>query len=98
MPPKAALPSTFSLDEVAVLLAFIAEKPSIPSKAYAAMSALDGNRTESSYQHTFRAVLARARELRADLDAGRDFSPVEVQQKRKKRKHDFLFPAPSLLS
>jgi hypothetical protein len=46
------------------------------------MSALDGTRTASSFEHTFRVVMAKSKELRARLEAGETFEPVAPASKR----------------
>jgi hypothetical protein len=50
---------------------------SITKAQYDMMSALDGTRTARAFQHQFRSVTARAKELKARIDAGETFSPVQ---------------------
>jgi len=40
------------------------------------MSHLDGVRTADSYQHSFRSVVAKAKELKKRIDEGEKFEPV----------------------
>ena len=62
---------TFSFDTVAVLVANLSKKGmTLGMKDYAQMAKLDGKRTASSFDHGFRKVKARARELLAE--AGED--------------------------
>lgn len=70
-----------STEVVAILLAANGVS-SIAMTQYEAMSALDGTRTASSFQHQFRAILRRAKELKARLDAGEKFVPVTPSKKR----------------
>lgn len=46
------------------------------------MSALDGTRTASSFEHQFRSISAKAKELKKRVDDGEKFSPVQPGQKR----------------
>jgi len=55
---------------------------SITKAQYEMMSALDGTRTASSYQHQFRTILAFAKELKKRVDDGEVFEPVEPAVKR----------------
>ena len=58
---------TFSFDTVAVLVANLSKKGvTLGMKDYTQMAKLDGKRTASSFDHGFRKVKARARELLAE--------------------------------
>lgn len=59
---------TFSAETVACLLA-VMEKAgvSVGLKHYELMAKLDGNRTKSSFEHQFRKVKARGKELQGEL-------------------------------
>ena len=66
----------FTFDTVAVLCSVILTNGGkIGIGAYDQMSALDGKRTANSFQHEFRAVLKRAREL---SESSKDTKPKPV--------------------
>jgi hypothetical protein len=46
------------------------------------MSALDGTRTASSFEHQFRSISAKAKELKKRIDDGEKFAPVQPGVKR----------------
>jgi len=46
------------------------------------MSVLDGTRTASSFEHQFRSITARAKELKQRSDDGETFTPVPPGNKR----------------
>jgi hypothetical protein len=71
----------FSEDTVAVLLMALGSV-SISTAQYAMMSSLDGTKTASSFQHSFRSVLKKAKELKARADNGEAFEPVAPAKKR----------------
>jgi hypothetical protein len=73
---------TFSEDTVAVLLMALGSV-SISSAQYAMMSSLDGTKTASSFQHGFRSVLKKAKELKARVDDGETFAPVAPTPKKR---------------
>ncbi|UPX11597.1 uncharacterized protein EKO05_0002194 [Ascochyta rabiei] len=61
------------------------------------MSALDGTRTANSFEHQFRSIMSKARELKKRVEDGEKFTPVQPGTKRggtttpatsKKRKGD----------
>lgn len=83
MPKAAADTQMFSADVVAACL-MASGVTSLSNKHYELMSALDGTRTASSFQHTFRAVLAKSKELKTRIDAGETFTPVPPGNKRSK--------------
>ncbi|KAF2442610.1 hypothetical protein P171DRAFT_364165 [Karstenula rhodostoma CBS 690.94] len=72
----------FSEDTVAVLLMAVGSV-SISSAQYAMMSSLDGTKTASSFQHSFRSVLKKAKELKARADTGESFEPVAPTPKKR---------------
>ncbi|KAH7086998.1 hypothetical protein FB567DRAFT_56763 [Paraphoma chrysanthemicola] len=71
----------YSADVVAAVLT-ASGTTSLSMKQYELMSAMDGTRTASSFQHAFRAVLARAKELKTRIDNGEVFEPVQPISKR----------------
>jgi hypothetical protein len=71
----------FNVDVVAAVL-MASGTTSLSMKQYEMMSALDGSRTASSFQHAFRAVLAKAKELKARVEDGETFEPVAPTPKR----------------
>ncbi|KAF1932215.1 uncharacterized protein M421DRAFT_1869 [Didymella exigua CBS 183.55] len=108
MPPNAATNDskagkTYSADVVAAVLMATGTTP-LSMKHYELMSSLDGVKTASEFQHDFRAVLARAKELKARVDNGEIFEPVAPATKRggtttpatpKKRNGDDVGDSPS---
>ena len=46
------------------------------------MSALDGTRTASSFEHQFRTITAKAKELKARAEKGETFQAVTPVNKR----------------
>lgn len=87
MPPKANTNSSskagkvFSADTVAAVL-MATGTVSLGMKHYEVMSALDGVKSASAFQHDFRSVLAKAKELKARSDEGEIFEPVKPGTKR----------------
>jgi hypothetical protein len=86
MPPKASTNNgkagkTYSADVVAAVL-MATGTTSLSMKHYEIMSSLDGVKTASAYQHDFRAVLAKAKELKTRVDNGEAFEPVTPSTKR----------------
>lgn len=79
MPPKEKdSAQTFSFDTVAVLVATIIENGgSLGAKEFKRMSALDGNRGEHGFNHMFRAVKARAKELSDQAKDSGEMTPVK---------------------
>ena len=64
MPPKKTDTQTSSADMATLIVACLAEKNITLGKAdYQRMAALDGVRTESSFDHALRPIKARAKEL-----------------------------------
>ncbi|XPS70588.1 hypothetical protein M3J09_002797 [Ascochyta lentis] len=81
MPPKATAHKTYSADVVAAVL-MATGTTSLSMKHYEVMSSLDGVKTASAFQHDFRDVLAKAKELKARIDEGEVFEPVQPTKKR----------------
>jgi hypothetical protein len=46
------------------------------------MSALDGSRTANSFEHQFRSIIAKAKELKKRVEDGETFAAVQPVQKR----------------
>ena len=68
MAPKDKADAQFTFETIACALAVMDSKgSSLGNKAYELMSKLDGKRSASSFEHQFRAVKARAKELAAEL-------------------------------
>lgn len=80
---KDAPSKMYSEDTIAVLLA-VNGINSISSAQYDMMSALDGTKTANSFQHQFRAILRKARDIKARVDSGEGFTPVTPSKKRGK--------------
>lgn len=78
MPPKGkATNQTFSFDTVVVLVATIMENGgSLGSKEFKRMSALDGTRGEHGFNHMFRDVKARAKQLTEQAKEAGELTPV----------------------
>ena len=70
---------SFSFKTVAMLCCIILKNGTIGGAQYDMMSALDGERTASAFQHEFRAVLKRAKELKDSMD--KDGVPAPVTPK-----------------
>ncbi|KAF2682372.1 hypothetical protein K458DRAFT_57785 [Lentithecium fluviatile CBS 122367] len=70
-------------DCVSVLLIALGNT-SISMAQYDMMSALDGTRTASAFQHQFRSITQKARELKQRVDSGETFAPVAPSKKRGK--------------
>lgn len=73
---------TFDAETVAVLCCAILDSNKTLGSYYQLMSAIDGTRTASSYEHKFRPVLKRAREIKAEKDKGAKLQPVPPQPKK----------------
>jgi hypothetical protein len=70
-------------DCISVLL-MATDNTTITKAQYEMMSALDGTRTASSFEHQFRTITTRAKDLKARVDAGEEFQPVQPVPKRGK--------------
>ena len=68
-------------DCVSVLLMALGNT-TITKAQFDMMSALDGKRTASSFEHQFRPITAKAKDLKARVDAGEAFVPVQPTKKR----------------
>lgn len=73
-------------DCVSVLLMAIGNT-SISKAQYNMMSALDGSRTASSFEHQFRSITSKAKELKTRVDNGEVFEPVLAISKRGELEH-----------
>lgn len=80
MPPKEnkdTSTQSFSFDTVAVLVATImANGGNLGAKEYKRMSALDGTRGEHGFNHMFREVKRRAKELNDQAQANGELTPA----------------------
>jgi hypothetical protein len=74
-------PKMISADSVSVLLMALGNT-SITKAQYEMMSALDGNHTASSFQHQFRSITAKAKELKTRVENGEQFIAVQPSKKR----------------
>ena len=88
MPPKATPGSdkavkTYSADVVAALLVATGTT-SLTMRNYELMSSMDGVKTASAFQHDFRAVISKAKDLKTRIDNGEAFEPVQSTAKRGK--------------
>ncbi|CAG5172075.1 uncharacterized protein ALTATR162_LOCUS7419 [Alternaria atra] len=84
MPPKTAIldgQKMVPADCVSVLLMALGST-TITRAQYDIMSALDGTRTASSFEHQFRTITAKAKELKARAENGETFQPVAPGNKR----------------
>jgi hypothetical protein len=72
---------TFSESTVAVILMALGTT-SISNKQYEMMSAMDGQKTASAFQHQFRSVLKLAKELKQRAEEGESFGAVAPAKKR----------------
>ena len=70
-----------SADCVSILLMSLGST-TITKAQYNMMSALDGTRTASSFEHQFRSITAKTKELKARADDGETFEPVPPGPKR----------------
>jgi len=81
MTPKAEAEKMFSESTVAILLMTMGNS-TISMAQYDMMSALDGVKTASSFQHQFRSVLQKVRDLKRRVDDGETFAPIQASKKR----------------
>ncbi|KAH4018230.1 hypothetical protein HBH70_175650 [Parastagonospora nodorum] len=72
---------TIPADCVSVLLMAL-DKTTITKAQYELMSALDGSRTASSFEHQSRSITAKAKELKSRVDNGEKFEAVAPANKR----------------
>lgn len=68
-------------DCVSVLLMAL-DKTTISKAQYELMSALDRNRTASSFEHQFHSITAKAKDLKSRIDSGEKFDAVPPASKR----------------
>lgn len=70
MPPKEKVDAqTFTFQEVACMIAAMnAGGVTLGNKHYSLMAKLDGERSSSGFEHKFRAVKARGKELATELN------------------------------
>lgn len=74
---------TFTFETMAVVLyAMLESGITLGGDHYKLMSAVDGKRTTDSFQHQFRKVKARAKELQTKAKAGDIAAPVTPGKKR----------------
>lgn len=70
MPPKAD-PDSFDFETMAVVLYAMLESGTVlGSPHYEMMASVSGSRTKSSFEHQFRKVKARAKELQEQVKSG----------------------------
>jgi hypothetical protein len=82
-PKEKAEAQTFTFQEVACMIAAMnAGGVSLGNKHYSLMAKLDGERTASGFEHKFRAVKARGKELATDLND--EISTPKVPKSTKK--------------
>jgi hypothetical protein len=86
MPPKATTTDLngtkfVPADCVSVLLMALGNT-TITKQQLNMMSALDGTRTASSFEHQFRSIIAKAKDLKARVDDGEEFTLVPSGKKR----------------
>ncbi|KAF3051986.1 hypothetical protein E8E11_010494 [Didymella keratinophila] len=99
--PAAGL-KMISADVVSVLLMALGNT-TITKDQLNMMSAIDGTRTASSFEHQFRSIVAKAKELKKRVDDGETFTAVTAQKRGgtttpatpKKRKGDDVDETPS---
>ena len=77
MAEKDTANQTFTFDTVAVLVAVILENGgNLGGKEFKRMSALDGTRGEHGFNHMFRKVKERAKQLNEEAKAKGELTPV----------------------
>lgn len=89
MPPKAT-PSNdnksvkaYSADVIAALLVATGTT-SLTMKNYELMSSIDGVKTAAAFQHDFRVIITKAKDLTSRMKRGEVFEPVQPLVKRGK--------------
>ncbi|KAF2808552.1 uncharacterized protein BDZ99DRAFT_57893 [Mytilinidion resinicola] len=84
MPPKNGESSSsskmVSIDTVAILLMALGAT-TISQKQLEMMSAIDGTRTAKSFSHQMHEITKKAKELKARVDAGEEFVPVQAKKR-----------------
>ena len=101
-PKEKAEAQTFTFDEVACMIAAMNTAGVVlGAKHYALMAKLDGSRTTSSFEHKFRAVKARGKELATELNDGTATPKTPKTANKTKtstgKKHGSTFYAPRYL-
>lgn len=76
----AAGQKTISADVVSVLLMALGNT-TITKDQLNMMSAIDGTRTASSFEHQFRSIIAKAKELKKRVEDGEVFTAVAGQKR-----------------
>ena len=71
----------FSADIVAAILASTGTT-SLSKETYELMSSVDGTKTVDSLQHSFREVMAQAKDLKKRMIDGEVFVPILPKKKR----------------
>jgi len=86
MPPKEkAEAQTFGFETMACVLAVMdAKGATLGTRAYELMATLDGNRSSHAFQHQFRAVKHRGKELASQL-SGETATPTPKTPKTAKK-------------
>lgn len=67
-------------DVVSVLLMALGNT-TITKEQLSMMSAIDGTRTASSFEHQFRSIIAKAKELKKRVEDGETFTAVPAQKR-----------------
>jgi hypothetical protein len=80
---------SITADCVSVLLMALGNT-SISKAQYDMMSAIDGNRTSSSFEHQFRSITQKAKELKARVEGGEKFVAVAPGQGGKGKRSKFM--------
>ncbi|CZT17302.1 uncharacterized protein RCC_03136 [Ramularia collo-cygni] len=85
MAPTATTDQTFSFEIVSCLLAsLLSSGVTVGAQHFALMAKMDGSTTKSGYEHRFRAVKARAKEINEQIAKGEinvDVTPVKSKPK-----------------
>ncbi|CBX95720.1 predicted protein [Plenodomus lingam JN3] len=83
MPPKTTAPSASKdvLEDCIAVLMATGGSTSITGAQYDMMSSINGERTASSFQHQFRHIIAKSKELKQRLENGEEFPPVPPPKK-----------------
>ncbi|EME89470.1 uncharacterized protein MYCFIDRAFT_86380 [Pseudocercospora fijiensis CIRAD86] len=86
MPPTTNSPQ-FTFQIVSCLLAALSESgTTLGAKHYKIMAQIDGTKTASGYEHMFRAVKARAKEINEEIGRGEKEKKVEGGKNKRGRK------------
>jgi hypothetical protein len=86
MPPKAAATDVNCTDVIPAscvsILLITSSNTTITKQQLNMMSAVYSNRTASNLEHQFRSIIAKAEEVKAQVDSGRVFTPVPPDPKQ----------------